>query len=79
MFKKPLSYVEVLPVGGIFAVDEAVDDLPFALKGGLLVELALDGLVDVLIGVGVEVGGGGQTFYLLEEEIGEEAMMLSVE
>ena len=42
-------------------------------------ELALDAFVDVLVGVGVEVGGGGETLDFLEEEVGEETVVLRVE
>ena len=37
----------------MFAVDEAGDFLPTALESRLFAELALDGLVDVLIGGGI--------------------------
>ena len=71
--------MQILPCGGVLAVDETCDDLPLALEGGLFVELTLDGFVDVLVGVGVEVRSGGKAFYLLEEEVGEEAVVLRVE
>ena len=66
-----------MPVVFVFAAGQAADFLPAVLQGGFFVEFGLDAFVDVLVGEAEDVVG--LRFDFLEEEVGEESVLVGVE